>query len=62
MMRPSLDDATVDERVGGRLTRQEFFTRRPTPLATFVIDNPSSRGRSADARCFADSRSTMAAP
>ncbi|MFJ6833827.1 helix-turn-helix domain-containing protein [Streptomyces sp. NPDC091209] len=38
MMRPPLDDATVDERVAGRLARQEFFERRPTPLATFVID------------------------
>ncbi|MFB7246649.1 transcriptional regulator [Streptomyces populi] len=38
MMRPPLDDATVDERVVGRLARQEFFARRPTPLATFVID------------------------
>ncbi|MER6676101.1 helix-turn-helix transcriptional regulator [Streptomyces sp. NPDC000983] len=38
MMRPPLDDATVDERVEGRISRQGFFTRRPTPLATFVID------------------------
>ncbi|WP_306986720.1 helix-turn-helix domain-containing protein [Streptomyces canus] len=38
MMRPPLDDPTVDERVAGRLARQEFFARCPTPLATFVID------------------------
>ena len=37
-MRPPLDDVTVDERVAGRLARQEFFVRCPTPLATFVID------------------------
>ncbi|MFJ7047366.1 helix-turn-helix domain-containing protein [Streptomyces sp. NPDC101112] len=38
MMRPPLDDVTVDERVVGRLARQEFFVRCPTPLATFVVD------------------------
>jgi transcriptional regulator with XRE-family HTH domain len=38
MMRPPLDDVTVDERVAGRLARQEYFVRCPRPLATFVID------------------------
>jgi transcriptional regulator with XRE-family HTH domain len=38
MMRPPLDDATVEQRVAGRLARQAFFSRRPAPLATFVID------------------------
>lgn len=38
MMRPPMDDVMVDERVAGRLARQEFFVRCPAPLATFVID------------------------
>ncbi|MFE1433003.1 MULTISPECIES: helix-turn-helix domain-containing protein [Streptomyces] len=38
MMRPPLDDATLEQRVAGRLARQTFFSRRPAPLATFVID------------------------
>ncbi|GHE70414.1 helix-turn-helix domain-containing protein [Streptomyces griseoaurantiacus] len=38
MMRPPLDDATLEQRVTGRLARQSFFARQPAPLATFVID------------------------
>ncbi|WP_212909466.1 helix-turn-helix transcriptional regulator [Streptomyces sp. TS71-3] len=36
MMRPPLDDATMEQRVAGRLARQDIFAQ--CPLMTFVID------------------------
>ncbi|MEU2601989.1 helix-turn-helix transcriptional regulator [Streptomyces hirsutus] len=38
MRRPLLDDATVEQRVGARLARQEIFSRRPLPTLSFVIE------------------------
>ncbi|MFJ8939804.1 helix-turn-helix domain-containing protein [Streptomyces sp. NPDC102365] len=38
MMRPPLQDGIVEQRVAARLARQEIYTRRPTPLTTFIID------------------------
>ncbi|WP_225849910.1 helix-turn-helix transcriptional regulator [Streptomyces sp. HPF1205] len=38
MMRPPLDEDSVNERVVARLARQEVFARRPEPMMSFVID------------------------
>ncbi|MFE6688452.1 helix-turn-helix domain-containing protein [Streptomyces sp. NPDC057743] len=38
MMRPPLDEEILEQRVAGRLARQEIFVRRPAPLFSFVID------------------------
>ncbi|WP_369359038.1 helix-turn-helix domain-containing protein [Streptomyces sp. cg2] len=38
MMRPPLDEGILEQRVAGRLARQEIFVCRPTPLFSFVID------------------------
>ncbi|MEV4613582.1 helix-turn-helix transcriptional regulator [Kitasatospora sp. NPDC049258] len=38
MMRPPLDDDVIDQRVSARLARQGLFTRRPTPMMSFVMD------------------------
>lgn len=38
MMRPPLDEDSVNERVVARLARQEIFARRPEPMMSFVID------------------------
>ncbi|MET8898619.1 helix-turn-helix domain-containing protein [Streptomyces albogriseolus] len=38
MWRPLLDEETVEQRVAARMERRKFFTRRPVPLLSFVID------------------------
>ncbi len=38
MRRPLLDEATIEQRVAGRMLRQEIFTRWPAPLMSFVIE------------------------
>ncbi|MDQ1015564.1 transcriptional regulator with XRE-family HTH domain [Streptomyces afghaniensis] len=38
MMRPPLDEDSVEERVVARLARQDVFAKRPEPLMSFVID------------------------
>ncbi|MFD6889240.1 helix-turn-helix domain-containing protein [Streptomyces sp. NPDC059957] len=38
VMRPPFDDDVVEHRVAARLARQEIFSRRPSPLVSFVID------------------------
>lgn len=38
MRRPPLDEETVEQRVTGRLARQDIFDRRPAPLLSFVLD------------------------
>lgn len=38
MRRPLLDPETIEQRASARLTRQEIFDRRPTPLLSFVMD------------------------
>lgn len=36
--RPPLDEKLIERRLVARLDRQEIFERRPTPFATFVIE------------------------
>ncbi|WP_328512654.1 helix-turn-helix domain-containing protein [Streptomyces sp. NBC_00376] len=36
--RPLLDDETIEQRVAGRLARQEIFSRWPAPLMSFAIE------------------------
>ncbi|WP_255954893.1 helix-turn-helix domain-containing protein [Streptomyces odontomachi] len=38
MMRPPLNEDTIEQRVVARLARQELFAKHPTPLMSFVID------------------------
>ncbi|MEU5362679.1 helix-turn-helix transcriptional regulator [Streptomyces sp. NPDC005925] len=38
MRRPPLDQETIEQRVAARLSRQDIFDRRPTPLLSFVMD------------------------
>ncbi|MBQ0987989.1 helix-turn-helix domain-containing protein [Streptomyces sp. F63] len=38
MGRPLLGDAEIDQLVAARMARQEVFSRRPTPLMSFVIE------------------------
>ncbi|WP_436850742.1 helix-turn-helix domain-containing protein [Streptomyces avermitilis] len=38
MRRPLLDEATIEQRVGARMLRQEIFARRSMPLMSFVIE------------------------
>ncbi|SDC39832.1 helix-turn-helix domain-containing protein [Streptomyces prasinopilosus] len=38
MMRPPLDEDSIEERVVARLARQEVFAKRPEPLMSFAID------------------------
>ncbi|WP_376731483.1 helix-turn-helix domain-containing protein [Streptomyces broussonetiae] len=38
MWRPILDPETVEQRLAARLDRQKLFTKRPTPLMSFVIE------------------------
>ncbi|MFE2286241.1 helix-turn-helix domain-containing protein [Streptomyces sp. NPDC059443] len=38
VMRPPFDEDVVEHRVAARLARQEIFSRRPSPLVSFVID------------------------
>ncbi|WP_328497006.1 helix-turn-helix domain-containing protein [Streptomyces sp. NBC_00414] len=45
MRRPLLDEETIEQRVAGRLARQEIFTKRPTPLLSFVMEESVLRKR-----------------
>ncbi|MFF8290916.1 helix-turn-helix domain-containing protein [Streptomyces sp. NPDC016309] len=36
--RPALDDEEIDAMVSARLSRQQLFTRKPTPLVSFVLE------------------------
>jgi transcriptional regulator with XRE-family HTH domain len=38
MLRPTLDEEAVEQRVFARLARQELFTRRPMPVMSFVTE------------------------
>ncbi|MFK0256009.1 helix-turn-helix domain-containing protein [Streptomyces sp. NPDC090445] len=38
MMRPPLDEETIEQRVAARLMRQEVFAKHPAPLMSFVVD------------------------
>ncbi|WP_435863990.1 helix-turn-helix domain-containing protein [Streptomyces mirabilis] len=38
MWRPLLDEATVEQRLAARLSRQKIFAREPAPLMSFVIE------------------------
>lgn len=43
MRRPLLDEATIEQRVVARLARQEIFDRWPSPLLSFVMEEPVIR-------------------
>ncbi|MGW1139205.1 helix-turn-helix domain-containing protein [Streptomyces zhihengii] len=43
MRRPLLDEATIEQRVAARLARQEIFDRWPSPLLSFVMEEPAIR-------------------
>jgi transcriptional regulator with XRE-family HTH domain len=43
MRRPLLDEATIEQRVAARLARQEIFDRWPSPLLSFVMEEPVIR-------------------
>ncbi|TXS52718.1 helix-turn-helix domain-containing protein [Streptomyces sp. t39] len=43
MRRPLLDEATIEQRVAARLARQEIFDRWPSPLLSFVMEEPVVR-------------------
>nr|WP_202493899.1 helix-turn-helix transcriptional regulator [Streptomyces sp. SID7813] len=43
MRRPLLDEATIEQRVAARLTRQKIFDRWPAPLLSFVMEEPVAR-------------------
>ncbi|MFJ7903886.1 helix-turn-helix domain-containing protein [Streptomyces sp. NPDC096198] len=45
MGRPLLDEETVEQRVTARLARQVFFSRKPSPITSFVIEESVLRGR-----------------
>ncbi|WP_055493422.1 helix-turn-helix transcriptional regulator [Streptomyces sp. TP-A0356] len=45
MARPLLDEETVEQRVAARLARQDFFSRKPLPITSFVIEESVLRGR-----------------
>ncbi|OON72664.1 helix-turn-helix domain-containing protein [Streptomyces tsukubensis] len=38
MWHPRLDAETVEQHLSARMERQKLFTRRPTPLLSFVVD------------------------
>lgn len=38
MWRPLLDEETIEQRVAGRVARQELLTRKPAPTLGFVLD------------------------
>ncbi|MGV9252475.1 helix-turn-helix domain-containing protein [Streptomyces sp. NPDC003697] len=38
MWRPLLDPEVIEQRVAARLERQKLFSRRPTPLLSFVVE------------------------
>ncbi|MEU6578348.1 helix-turn-helix transcriptional regulator [Streptomyces sp. NPDC046805] len=40
MRRPLLGEQTIEQRVAGRLARQEIFNRWPAPLLSFVLEEP----------------------
>ncbi|MFJ4425976.1 helix-turn-helix domain-containing protein [Streptomyces galilaeus] len=43
MRRPLLDEDTIEQRVAGRLSRQQIFDRWPAPLMSFVIEEAALR-------------------
>jgi transcriptional regulator with XRE-family HTH domain len=43
MRRPLLDEATIEQRVAARLARQEIYDRWPSPLLSFVMEEPVVR-------------------
>jgi transcriptional regulator with XRE-family HTH domain len=43
MWRPLLDEATVEQRLAARLSRQKIFARTPAPLISFVIEESALR-------------------
>lgn len=43
MRRPILDQETIEQRVAGRLARQNIFDRWPAPLLSFVLEEPALR-------------------
>jgi transcriptional regulator with XRE-family HTH domain len=42
-MRPPLEDEVIEQRVAARLARQRIFSRRPTPLVSFIMDESALR-------------------
>jgi transcriptional regulator with XRE-family HTH domain len=45
MHRPVLDEETIGQRVSARLARQQFFSRKPLPTTSFVIEESVLRRR-----------------
>jgi len=45
MYRPVLDEETIEQRVASRLARQQFFSRKPLPTTSFVIEESVLRRR-----------------
>lgn len=45
MRRPLLDEETIEQRVAGRLARQDIFSRWPAPLLSFVMEESVLRKR-----------------
>ncbi|MFJ8935830.1 Scr1 family TA system antitoxin-like transcriptional regulator [Streptomyces sp. NPDC102365] len=45
MRRPLLDEETIEQRVAGRLARQDVFSKWPAPLLSFVMEESVLRKR-----------------
>ncbi|MER0447224.1 helix-turn-helix transcriptional regulator [Streptomyces sp. Edi4] len=45
MRRPLLDEATIEQRVAARLSRQAIFERKPVPTISFVMEEAMLRRR-----------------
>ncbi|MEU5340257.1 helix-turn-helix transcriptional regulator [Streptomyces sp. NPDC020766] len=45
MRRPLLDEETIEQRVAGRLARQDIFSKWPAPLLSFVMEESVLRKR-----------------
>ncbi|KOG25161.1 DNA-binding protein [Streptomyces viridochromogenes] len=43
MRRPLLNEDIIEQRVTARMTRQEIFNRQPSPLLSFVMEEPALR-------------------
>lgn len=43
MRRPLLNEDIIEQRVTARMTRQEIFNRQPSPLLSFVMEEPVLR-------------------
>lgn len=43
MLRPLMDEATIEQQVAARVARQSVFSRRPAPLMGFVLQEPVLR-------------------